>query len=194
MKAGFVAARTSCPFGIGHLCLQTKPRVHGGSALWSRSAERETFCVSETQEGERKQSGELFSHGETLVGGFPMPPSKARRPMRKGHGGTRRVPPLLLSNADKAFVLIRGIVHCMLAEGVRGNKRCPFPSSKGHICQRRSAKAFAFARQCSANSNGAPAIEQSNAAMKPVPAVCRRACEAAYARKGRGETCKVSPL
>ncbi len=38
MKAGFVAARTSCPFGIGHSCLQTKPGVHG-SPLGAGSAE-----------------------------------------------------------------------------------------------------------------------------------------------------------
>ena len=62
-----------------------------------------------------------------------------------------------------------------------GNKRRPFPSSKGHFCQRRSAKAFAFARQCSENSKVPPTL---------------KLCELVHpfyllrsvVRKGRGET------
>ena len=63
-------------------------------------------------------------------------------------------------------------------ERVRGNKRRPFLSSKGYVCQRRSAKACAFARQFSKNNKGVPAlfIKWLLLSPKPINANFSRPC------------------
>ena len=65
--------------------------------------------------------------------------------------GNRRCPRLInfIWSLPVVVPLLTEPAKHLPAEGARGNKRRPIQSKSGYFCQRRSAKAYAFARQCS---------------------------------------------